>query len=881
MKSKWYKRIAIVAGILLGIILIANFGLNIWLKNKLPEYLKKNTDYIVNYKTLDVDLGTGNIFATGISVNNKNPENRETIGLTGTIDTLKISRFGIYDAIFNKHISSNNLHLSNPNLTVILANPKDKNTGKKKNPVSFDNINISKGKITIFKPNQQKFLSVHHLNLSVENLQMTEESIENQMPIVFDKYDIRGENFYFRPSNLYAILAQNITTENGKMSIKKFQLIPLISPLQFVKYYPEKKNLFRLVADEMNFTDIILEKQKLSLANMTFQNPNLLIHTSNSKIQKKEKKASFELNLDDIVLKNAIVEIKKTNENPIFSGKNIEVKINKFAFDKETSQQKIPFNYADFSVSGKAISFFSDSQKFEISSLLMNQKNIDLKEITAISTLTNPQKSAMDFVGKRIQLQLNNWEFKNNKLNLDIENLEAENLNGTIKTASIPKQKKSDFSGIQFPVKVNNIIVKNSNITLNKGNQPLTFNDLNANFKTVEINSKNNQKLDFRIGNYSASTKNFVYKTKFYDLNAGLIKLNKTGIQINQFNMIPKVSRAQFIKMIPVEKDLYTLKAQQISMLGKWDLFSENKFIEASKVTIQSMNATIFRSKIPNDDPKIKPMYSELLRSIKFPMYIENLDLKNSVLEYEEDTKISDGPGKLVFSNFNLNAKNLNSGKMKGKPTAIPITINCLFYGVSPMIVKWNFDTANLADAFTISGNISSLPATRINSFVEPYLKIRTTGSIENLKFNFHGNKNGLDGSFNMKHKDLKVSILKSGGEKNKILSAVANVFVKSNSGIYPESVVVDDVSRDATKSFFNLFWRGIEEGLKKTLIGKNVEKTEESLKKTVKEVKTKSEKAKEKVQTVKAVVKEKVLEKPAEKKKENFFKRNFSENKH
>ena len=197
------------------------------------------------------------------------------------------------------------------------------------------------------------------------------------------------------------------------------------------------------------------------------------------------------------------------------------------------------------------------------------------------------------------------------------------------------------------------------------------------------------------------------------------------------------------------------------------------------------------------------------------------------------------------------------------------------------MIVKWNFDTANLADAFTISGNISSLPATRINSFVEPYLKIRTTGSIENLKFNFHGNKNGLDGSFNMKHKDLKVSILKSGGEKNKILSAVANVFVKSNSGIYPESVVVDDVSRDATKSFFNLFWRGIEEGLKKTLIGKNVEKTEESLKKTVKEVKTKSEKAKEKVQTVKAVVKEKVLEKPAEKKKENFFKRNFSENKH
>ena len=49
---------------------------------------------------------------------------------------------------------------------------------------------------------------------------------------------------------------------------------------------------------------------------------------------------------------------------------------------------------------------------------------------------------------------------------------------------------------------------------------------------------------------------------------------------------------------------------------------------------------------------------------------------------------------------------------------------------------------------------------------------------------------------------------------------------VKSNSGRFPESVVVDNVKRDSTKSFFNLFWQGIQEGLKKTLIGKNVEKT-------------------------------------------------------
>ena len=131
MKKNWVKKLLIGFGILLGIILLANFGLNIWLKTQLPDYIKKNTDYKVSYKSLNVDLGTGNILATGITVNNKNPQNTNVIGLQGTIDTLKISRFGIYDAIFNKVISSSDLLLAKPNLNIILAKPVDQKTGKK------------------------------------------------------------------------------------------------------------------------------------------------------------------------------------------------------------------------------------------------------------------------------------------------------------------------------------------------------------------------------------------------------------------------------------------------------------------------------------------------------------------------------------------------------------------------------------------------------------------------------------------------------------------------------------------------------------------------------------------------------------------------------
>ena len=314
-------------------------------------------------------------------------------------------------------------------------------------------------------------------------------------------------------------------------------------------------------------------------------------------------------------------------------------------------------------------------------------------------------------------------------------------------------------------------------------------------------------------------------------------------------------------------------------MNGFWDLGSEKQFLYGEHLKINNLNANIFRSKVPADDPTVKPMYSALLRKIKFPMIINTVSITNSLLEYEEDTKKSEGPGKLTFGNFNLTLKNLNSGKSPGKPTQIPIDINCRFMNSSPMEVKWTLDTASMNDAFTIAGHIADLPAPRINPFIEPYLKIRATGTINDLIFNFRGNVNGLNGKVQLKHKELKISLLKDTGEKNKILSAVVNIFIKSNSADYPESVQVDNVKRDPTKSFFNLFWQGIQEGLKKTLIGKNVEQTEKSVRNTVKDVKevTKAASGSEKQQKASPQQENKgeatVQEAP---KKEGFFKRIF-----
>ncbi|WP_027378738.1 hypothetical protein [Chryseobacterium daeguense] len=836
--KKWVKKFAVGLGILLVIILLANFGLNIWLKTQLPNYIKNNTDYKVSYKLLEVDLLSGNIFSTGISVNSKNPKNNNVIGLQGTVDTLKLSRFGIYDAIFNKQINSSDLLLSKPNLNITLAKPVDNKTGKKRNPVLFKNIRINDGQISIFRHTKQKFLSVQDLNLFVENLQMTEESVENQLPVVFDKYDIKGSNFFVRPDDVYALKISSIKTSGGHMEVENFQLIPLLSIDQLKRFYPKRTKLYQFGIPKMEFKDVTLKKNIVSLGNAYFERPNLLIYNTDAVPVKVKKPTDFELNLEDVKMKNAMVQIIKPNGNKLLFAKNLSLDVNKLKFDKKTREEVIPVGYKSFQFSGQDV-LFSNHQNYQIEDIALNQNSGELKNVSITPNTADPGRRAMNLQANLVAFNINKFEFIDRRLNLDIKDVIVDQVRGSLKIGPKIANRVRRKNNVEL-ILVRKVSLKNSNVTYDKDSEPLTFNELNATINNVEYKSKpDGYGHTLKVGNYFLTTKNFAYRTQFYSMTVGLLKLNKNKVQINSFAMKPLVSRAQFIKMIPVERDLYDITANQITADGNWDLFSQNKSINASNVTIQSADANIFRSKIPKDDPKEKPLYSRMLRSIKIPLIVNNLDLKNSKLVYEEDTPQSDGPGKLTFGNFNMNVKNLNSAKTKGKPTRVDIKINCSFMNLAPLAVNWNFDVADQRDIFNISGRTLNLPAAGINPFMRPYLHVTATGTIQEMLFNFNGNPKGLRGRFNLRHKDLKVSILdKNNEEKKGFLSAVANLLVKSNSGRLPQDVIIEDVERDPTKSFFNLFWKGIEQGLKKTLIGINIDKAKKTVNNTISTVK-------------------------------------------
>lgn len=860
MNNKYVRWLSIILGIFLFLLILGNFGLNYWLKNNLPTYLKKNTAYNITYKGLNVELLSGNISARGISINNKIPVDKHKIGLQGTVDSLSISRFGIYDALVNNNISTKNIILIKPVLNIKLTANKIRNK-KNKNPVDFRNVNIKDGTIQIFKSNDSKLLSVSNLNLRISDLELNSGNNDYGLPLGFDSYSINATDLYFRPDNSYLITANTLNTTKGQLKLSNLGITPLLSFNNFVKYNPQKNSMLSLKAKELLIDDFKIKNKKITVRNILLDQAFLKLYTAGNKKNEQRKKAEdfqYDISLDNLLLKQANLEVLKLNQSPLLAVQDLTFNLKELELNKETINEKVPFAYKSFLINSKNIDLYTSNEHLKIAIAKVNQSTVSLNNILLKTTKSDATKNNFDLRSKSVFVKINDWKTIDQKFKFDIDQVFVDQIQGKIASATQKAGKDNGASIIKFPLSINRINIKNSDLNIeNKGN-PMQLTKLNININNLEVSESSLHQKLLKSESYTISLASFTQQpNKFYRLSANNLKLSNNSGQISNFEMKPLVSRAQFIRMIPTEKDLYDIKLQNLSFKGQWDLLNSNQFVDVDQANITGLKADIFRSKIPDDDLTVKPLYSKLLRSIKIPLFVNNVDIKNSTLVYEEDTPTSDGPGRINFNPFNLNIKNINSGKMKGKPTQVAITIDAGFMDASPLHINWGFNTMDMRDRFKITGSVSAMAANNINPFIEPYLNVTATGLIKKLDFNFNGDPSQISGVMKMQHDNLKVQIKKKKtGEVNEILSWVANLVIKNTSDKYPESVSVNRVERDNTKSFFNLLWKGMQDGLAQTLIGINYKKSIDQVKNTVETVKDGVANVKDEVKEVQNSVK-------------------------
>ena len=568
-----------------------------------------------------------------------------------------------------------------------------------------------------------------------------------------------------------------------------------------------------------------IKNKKINTNSIRLTNPKLKIRLAQSKT-KDSVKEPMPFLIRNIDITKGNIDVINTDDSRAFSAKNLDLEIKNLSLNDNPNE--LPFALDSYKIT--ANDFFakiSDVYTINSSDIKTNNGQLEINDFELKSILDfkdweksfTKQKSLFNIKSKKISF--NDLVFDKTKLNLkNAQFIDPEfviqNRNEKIIKPKIPKKNGIDLNFA-------NIDIKNGTLSMLKSNgeKSLSLAKFDANVKDFLMNEETSKnKLPFKFKDYKIVGNTFFYDSgKYYNLSLSSFNMSSQSIDLMNFKMIPKMSRAEFVRTIPMEDDQFNISANRILLSGIDWTFEKELDLHLKSAKLHNVDANIFRSKIPKDNPKEKLLYSKVLRNIKFPLIVDNLNLLNSKLVYEEDKPDNNGPGKVFFTNFNLNVKNLNSNKKKGANTKVPIVINCKFMGVSPMKVNWNFDTSDLRDNFTIGGYINDLPANDINPFIKPYMNITATGTITSLNYNFKGNNDIMNGKFRITHKDLKVSLInKETKEKKKFLSAVVNLVVKKDSQKFPESADID-VTRNKERSFFNFYWKGIEDGLKKTLL--------------------------------------------------------------
>lgn len=330
------------------------------------------------------------------------------------------------------------------------------------------------------------------------------------------------------------------------------------------------------------------------------------------------------------------------------------------------------------------------------------------------------------------------------------------------------------------------------------------------------------KKIPFYYKNFQLDCDSIYYRaSEFYHLTAKKIHTDKSDLKIADFSLIPEYNRPEFVRRIPKEKDIFTVNASEVRINNMdWGFKDDVFYFNSTNIFFDKLFANIYRPKMPADDLSKKPLYNKLLREIKFPLHVDTLAIRESTLEYEEEKTFEKGAGLLSFNKFNMFVTDINSGFGQKKLPDVKININCKFMNVSPMKVAWRFNVLDKSDGFNIKGSILQFPAKKLKPFTKPYMNVAVEGKLNEVYFNFTGNDVRSKGDFAIKYDDLKVTIYKKKNpqKKNKLLSAVGNLFVKNDSD---EKIVEAEVEveRIPEKSFYNFFWRNIGEGLKKTLL--------------------------------------------------------------
>ncbi|MGE6397260.1 hypothetical protein [Chryseobacterium scophthalmum] len=796
------------------------FALDFYLQKKLPDLINEKTPYKVVLKDFNLSLLKGNLTVNDLEITTKKPKDQYITQINGKIKNLNITDVNIWKAVFSKTYHADQFTLTDSDIKIkIPALKKDQKPSNKKIDLHINNIALHNVNADVENGLGKTVFKGQRINVNLKDIKQSADG--NKIPIAFSEFKIDAENVQIGVNEFYEINAKKIDAANKTLQLVQFHL----KPIQAVAKY-NSKNVFDFSTQNLAAKDFNISQDSLIVSDITFTQPDLKVYSTGKNTVDKSnnsKEIDLKIGLKNITFQKGKINVFQANKEKTASVENFNFKMSDIVFDKNTVKEKIPFRFTKHDIEAENIYFKADQlQAVKIKSIASHNANITIDGFQVLALGKSSTKDVFSVSTDQIKILNNKSRYIGQKLDIKLDGIEVNNPSVRI-TSAIKNKKKNQKASTPppFTAHIGFIRINNGKVSQKKQNiEKLAVEKLDIKVDKVFSDTEFFKKdIPFKTEKNYVDAKNIRLDAgKYYYLKVAEIKSTGKNTDISEFNYLPKYSRAGFSKVIAKESDLYTIKVKKINIKDHNTQLGKNSSIDLSKISIDGLHCNIYHDLAPPDDIAVRYLFSKKLRDVKIPLFITEISIKNSDLEYEEDAEKSNIPGKLTFNNFQALITNVNNAKIIGRPTVINTDASFDFYGKAETKVNWKFDVKDLADKFTIKGDVQKLSADNVNLFVRPYLNITLDGNIDYLKFDYYGSQEGIAGKFYFKYNDMYVNFLNKKGNERKFLNTIANWFVKNESKGEPGHVVIDK-KREPERSFFSMLWQGIMEGLKKYLI--------------------------------------------------------------
>jgi hypothetical protein len=254
-------------------------------------------------------------------------------------------------------------------------------------------------------------------------------------------------------------------------------------------------------------------------------------------------------------------------------------------------------------------------------------------------------------------------------------------------------------------------------------------------------------------------------------------------LSFDSLAVVPLASREAFIAGRPYQTDYITFHSGPLQLNGfNRQRFEEEGFLEARAIQVQRPQITIYRDKRPPFPGGInKPLPTNKLQQLSFPVQIGQVQLLNGLVAYTELNDKTNEEGIITLTNLNATIANIRNRNI-GPTDSLQLRMDALLLDSAQLSLQLRESYADTLAGFVMQLRMRPTSLSFLNPVVAPLSSVNiVSGTVDSLYLNAIGREHMALGEMHLFYRNLRIKLVQFGdNRKPKALLAVVS-FLANN----------------------------------------------------------------------------------------------------